>query len=153
MDVRGYKHASISRQRSYLGRTFDGGRRQNLRLPWCPPVRPTGLYSPVPTAFPWFIFCSGRWISHIYVSKAFTYLSNRELRRSDFVKSRCVALGSVKKNYRTRATNIICCQGKTTASLAGGEHQREIEMHNVDSAVRCNCGINPNKWPLSPEES
>ena len=38
-------------------------------------------------------------ISHIYVSEAFTYLSNRELRRSGFVKSRCVALGSVKKNY------------------------------------------------------
>lgn len=107
-DVRGYKNASISRQRSYLGRTFDGGRRQNLRLPRCPPVRPTGLYSPVPTAFPRSIFCSGRLISHIYVSKAFTYLSNRELRRSDFVK--------VKKTIeRARLTSCAVSQGKTTA--------------------------------------
>ena len=55
--VRGYKHAPIGRQSSYLGRTFDGGRRQYHPRPSCAPVQLTELYYPVPTAIPIVVCC------------------------------------------------------------------------------------------------
>ena len=66
---RGRKHAPIGRQSSYLGRTFDGGRRQYHPLPPCAPVQLTGLYYPVPSsrAIPIVVCCFSSFSSLVFV--------------------------------------------------------------------------------------